>query len=593
MTFTRLFDLLPYCLEKFPKSDALAGKQKGQWVKYSTQDYLENSTNLAYGLLTMGLKKGDKVGLISNNCPEWNFADMACQMTGAIDVPIYPTISDHDLEYIIGNAEIKYFFVSGKELHDKVKRCAAHFTVLKEIFCFDRFEGGHYWRELLESGKKNPDVAKLESIKEQIRPEDVATILYTSGTTGNPKGVMLSHANLVSQLNAVKRMMPVDQRHRALSFLPLNHVYERMLTYNYFACGTSIYYAESIDTIGANLLEVKPHVFTTVPRLLEKVYDRIVGKGTELTGIKKKLFFWALELGLRFEMNGRNGLVYNLQLKVARKLIFSKWKEALGGEIIAAMSGGAALQERLARVFWAAGIPVLQGYGLTETSPVVSVNYLDPGCNRFGTVGPLIDHVEVKIAEDGEILVKGPNVMLGYYKNPEATAEAIVDGWFHTGDIGLFVEGKFLKITDRKKEIFKTSGGKYIIPGMIENKLRESPFIEQAMVVGENHKYASALIVPAFNYLKDYCKKQNIPYTTNEDMIKNEVLKNRIREDVEKMNTTLANYETIKRFELLKEEWTIEKGELTPKLSLKRKIILTAYQDLIDKIYGQDSSFNA
>lgn len=589
MTFTRLFDLLPYCEQKFPKNDALAAKEHGKWVTYSTKDYIDYSTNLAYGLLALGVQREDKIGIMANNRPEWNFADMATIMAGAIDVPVYPTISDNDLEFIIKDAEIKYFFVTGKELHEKVKRCAAKFDCVKNIFCFDAFEGGQDWKEILAAGKKNPDAAKLNSIKDSIKPTDLATILYTSGTTGNPKGVMLSHDNILSQVKAVRRLMPVDHRHKALSFLPLNHVYERMLTYNCFACGTSIYYAESIDTISANLQEVKPHIFTTVPRLLEKVYDRIVAKGNELTGIKKSLFFWALKLGLRFEMDGRNGWWYETQLKLARKLIFIKWKQALGGELIATISGGAALQERLARVFWAAEIPVLQGYGLTETSPVVAVNYLDPGCNCFGTVGPVIDGVEVKIAEDGEILVKGPNIMLGYYKNPAATAEAITDGWFHTGDIGMFDQGKYLKITDRKKEIFKTSGGKYITPGSIENSLRESPFIEQAMVIGENQKFASALIVPAFGYLKDYAKKQSVAYSTNEDMIKNETVKGWIRDEVEKINKSLAQYESIKRFELIAHEWTIDKGELTPKLSLKRKIILKNCNPLVEKIYGSES----
>ena len=589
MTFTRLFDLLPYCEQKFPKNDALAAKEHGKWVTYSTKDYIDYSTNLAYGLLALGVQREDKIGIMANNRPEWNFADMATIMAGAIDVPVYPTISDNDLEFIIKDAEIKYFFVTGKELHEKVKRCAAKFDCVKNIFCFDAFEGGQDWKEILAAGKKNPDAAKLNSIKDSIKPTDLATILYTSGTTGNPKGVMLSHDNILSQVKAVRRLMPVDHRHKALSFLPLNHVYERMLTYNCFACGTSIYYAESIDTISANLQEVKPHIFTTVPRLLEKVYDRIVAKGNELTGIKKNLFFWALKLGLRFEMDGRNGWWYETQLKLARKLIFIKWKQALGGELIATISGGAALQERLARVFWAAEIPVLQGYGLTETSPVVAVNYLDPGCNCFGTVGPVIDGVEVKIAEDGEILVKGPNIMLGYYKNPAATAEAITDGWFHTGDIGMFDQGKYLKITDRKKEIFKTSGGKYITPGSIENSLRESPFIEQAMVIGENQKFASALIVPAFGYLKDYAKKQSVAYSTNEDMIKNETVKGWIRDEVEKINKSLAQYESIKRFELIAHEWTIDKGELTPKLSLKRKIILKNCNPLVEKIYGSES----
>lgn len=585
MSFTRLFDLLPFCLTTHPKNDALAAKENGTWVKYSTKDYLDNSTNLAYGLLATGVQPGDNVGIIANNRPEWNFADMACLMCGAIDIPIYPTISDHDLEFIIGDATIKYFFVSSTELYEKVKRCSAKFNTVKNIFCFNKVSGTQHWSELLELGKKNAHPEKIEAIKSSIQPNDLATILYTSGTTGNPKGVMLSHDNIVSQLKAVKRLMPVDHRHKALSFLPLNHVYERMLTYNYFACGTSIYYAESIDTISANLQEVKPHIFTTVPRLLEKVYDRIVAKGTELSGIKKFLFFWALNLGLRYELNEMNGWWYETQLKLARKLIFSKWKDALGGELITTVSGGAALQDRLARVFWAANIPVLQGYGLTETSPVIAVNYLDKGCSRFGTVGPVIDNVQVKIADDGEILAKGPNIMLGYYKNPAATAEVIIDGWFHTGDIGQFEEGKFLKITDRKKEIFKTSGGKYITPGMIENKLRESPFIEQAMVVGENQKFASALIVPAFAYLKDVCTKQNINYTTNDEMVKNDIIKGWVREEVEKMNKTLAQYETIKRFELLASEWSIDKGELTPKLSLKRKIILAANKELIDKIY--------
>ncbi len=589
MSYTRLFDLLPYCLNKFPKNDALAAKENGQWVTYSTKDYSEISTNLAYGLLSLGVQRNDKIGIVANNRPEWNFADMASMMAGAVNIPIYPTISDNDLEYIVGNAEISYFFVSTKELYDKVKRCTSKYNFVKNIFCFDKFEGGQHWGEIVEQGKKNPNTTKVEEIKASIQPNDLATILYTSGTTGNPKGVMLSHNNIVSQLKAVKRLMPVDHRHKALSFLPLNHVYERMLTYNYFACGTSIYYAESLDTISANLQEVKPHIFTTVPRLLEKVYDRIVAKGSELTGIKKNLFFWALELGLRFEMDGKNGWWYETQLKLARKLIFSKWKEALGGELITTISGGAALQERLARVFWAANIPVLQGYGLTETSPVVAVNYLDKGCNCFGTVGPVIDDVEVKIASDGEILVKGPNIMLGYYKNESATNEVIIDGWFHTGDIGEFKNGTYLKITDRKKEIFKTSGGKYIIPGMLENKMRESPFIEQAIVVGENQKFASALIVPAFAYLKDYCKSQNINYTTNEEMVKNDTVKSWIRDAIEKINKTVAQYETIKRFELLPSEWTIEKGELTPKLSFKRKVILTNYKSLVDKIYNTDA----
>ena len=423
---------------------------------------------------------------------------------------------------------------------------------------------------------------------EKIPESCVATILYTSGTTGNPKGVMLTHSNIISQLKAVKSVMPVDQRHTALSFLPLNHVYERMLFYNYLACGLSIYYAESIDTIASNLLEVKPHIFTTVPRLLEKVYDRIVAKGTELSGFRKVLFFWSLQLGLKYEMNSKNGIWYSLQLFIARKFIFSKWKKALGGNIIAIVSGGAALQEKLARVFWAASIPVLQGYGLTETSPVVSVNYLGTDCNRFGTVGPILNNVQVKIAEDGEILVKGPNVMLGYYNNVQATSEAIIDGWFHTGDIGM-LEGKFLRITDRKKEIFKTSGGKYIAPGIIENRLRESPLIEQAMVIGENQKFPSALIILSFNYIRELFKKKSILFSDNYEIINNSQVKELVSNYVNEVNLKLAHYESIKRFELLPKEWTVESGELTPKLSLKRKYILLNNAGIINKIYSIDN----
>ncbi|MCK6650696.1 MAG: AMP-dependent synthetase/ligase, partial [Bacteroidia bacterium] len=414
------------------------------------------------------------------------------------------------------------------------------------------------------------------------------TILYTSGTTGNPKGVMLSHHNLISNSLASQNLCPFQSHWKALSFLPLNHVYERMLTTLYMYLGISIYYAESIETIGDNLKEVKPEVFSTVPRLLEKVYDKIVAKGADLTGIKKKLFFWALDLGLAYELNGANGWWYEMQLKLANKLIFSKWREALGGNIFAVVSGGAALQPRLARVFNSAQITVLEGYGLTETSPVIAVNNFLPNGIKFGTVGPVIDGVTVKIAEDGEILVKGPNVMLGYYNRPDATAEVIdSEGWFHTGDIGMFEENRFLKITDRKKEIFKTSGGKYIAPVMIENKLKESPFIEQAMVIGENQKYASALIVPAFAFLKEYCQRKNIPFTSNEELIKNEQIKARIIREVEKVNEHLAQYEKIKNPQLLAREWSIDKGEMTPKLSLKRKVIMAANKELVDKIYAE------
>lgn len=589
MAVTRVFDIIPQLLEKYNKPNALAAKENGKWVTYSTQKFADNVTNLSYGIYNLGLNREDKIAIIANNRPEWNFADFAIQEAGGVSVPIYPTISEGDLSFIIGDAQIKYIFVSSNDLFKKVKAVVANSQTVKEIYTFDKVDGAKHWTELLDEGKRNPKPNEIAAIKNSIQPNHLLTILYTSGTTGNPKGVMLSHDNLISNSIASQTLCPFQPDWKALSFLPLNHVYERMLSTLYFFRGISIYYAENIDAIGANLKEVKPEVFSTVPRLLEKVYDKIIATGAQQKGIKKKLFFWALNLGLRYELNGANGWWYEFQLKIARKLVFIKWREALGGNIVAVVSGGAALQPRLSRVFNAAGITVLEGYGLTETSPVIAVNNFQPNSIRFGTVGTIIDKVTVKFADDGEILVKGPNVMLGYYNRPDATAEAIdSEGWFHTGDIGVLEDNRFLKITDRKKEIFKTSGGKYIAPVMIENKLKESSFIEQVMVIGENEKYASALIVPSFSYLKEWCALHNIKYTTNEEMIKNEDVKKRIVLEVENLNEELAQYEKIKRPELLPREWSIDKNEMTPKLSLKRKVIMAANKDLIEKIYGAE-----
>lgn len=588
MSVTRVFDIIPQLLDKYNKPNAFAAKENGKWVTYSTQQFADNANNLSYGLLNLGIDREEKIAIIANNRPEWNFTDYGIQMSGAVSVPIYPTISEGDLNFILNDAKVKYIFVSSTDLYNKVKAVAANAPSVKEIYTFDKVAGAKHWSEVVELGKTNPKKDEVEKIKSSIKPNDLLTILYTSGTTGNPKGVMLSHNNLISNSLSSQNLCPFKSHWKALSFLPLNHVYERMLTTLYMYLGISIYYAESPETIGDNLKEVKPEVFSTVPRLLEKVYDKIVAKGADLTGIKKKLFFWALELGLKYELNGANGWWYETQLKLANKLIFSKWREALGGNLMAAVSGGAALQPRLARVFNAAKITVLEGYGLTETSPVIAVNNFLPNGIKFGTVGPVIEGVTVKIAEDGEILVKGPNVMLGYYNRPDATAEVMdADGWFHTGDIGIFEENRFLKITDRKKEIFKTSGGKYIAPVMIENKLKESPFVEQAMVIGENQKFASAFIVPAFAFLKEYCQRKGIPFTSNEDLIKNETIKARIIAEVEKVNKELAQYEKIKNPQLLSREWSIDKGEMTPKLSLKRKVIMAANADLVNKIYAE------
>jgi long-chain acyl-CoA synthetase len=583
----RLFDLLHNLKQMSLKDDALACKENGVWRKYSTQEYIDTVNYLSYAFINLGIKPGDKIGLISNNRPEWNFVDFACLQTGAINVPLYPTISGHDLKYVIQDAEIKYFFVANEALYTKVKACSAD-VAIKDIYTFTNGTDKTLL-QLIENGKANPQEKKLEEIKASIKNSDLATLIYTSGTTGNPKGVMLSHKNFISNVVGTKDLCPFKHEWRALSFLPLNHVLERVITYVYIYQGISVYYAENIETIGDNLKDVKPQMFVTVPRLLEKVYEKIVSTGSNLTGIKRKLFFWALDLGLRYELHGANGWWYEFQLKLANKIIFNKWREALGGNIVGIVSGGAALQPRLARVFHAARIKVLEGYGLTETSPVIAVNNYDDANIKIGTVGPVIFNVEVKIAEDGEIYARGPNVMLGYFKQPELTKEVIdADGWLHTGDIGVIEDGKFLKITDRKKEIFKTSGGKYITPQAIENKLKESRFIEQAMVIGENQKFPAAFIVPAFVFLKEWCGKHNIVYTTNAEMIKNPAIVERIMKEIDIANEELAQYEKIKQIALMPTEWTIEKGEMTPKLSLKRKVIYTNNKATFDEIYKSD-----
>ena len=581
----RLFDFLHHLKQMPSKTDALAAKENGVWRKYSTEEYIDTVNILSYAFIELGIKPGEKIGLISNNRPEWNFIDYACLQTGSINTPLYPTISDNDLKHVIGDAGITYFFVANKEMYNKVKACSVNSNI-KEIYTFSKFEGIPCLEDLMALGKKNPHIEELERIKAGIKNTDLATLIYTSGTTGNPKGVMLSHKNFASNVSATKDLCPFQFEWRALSFLPLNHVYERMISYLYISRGMSVYYAESIDTIGENLKDVKPQVFVTVPRLLEKVYEKIVTTGSQLTGIKKTLFYWALNLGLRYQQHGANGWWYEFQLSLANKIIFNKWRAALGGNIVGIVSGGSALQPRLAKVFHAAKIKVLEGYGLTETSPVISVNNHADENIKIGSVGPIISNVQVKFEEDGEICVKGPNVMLGYYNLPELTKESFdADGWFHTGDIGILEDGKFLKITDRKKEMFKTSGGKYITPQITENKLKESRFIEQAMVVGENEKFPSAFIVPSFAFLKTWCEKHSIAYTTNTEMIADDRIKNRIMKEVDNTNNGLAQYEKIKKIELLPKEWSIESGEMTPKMSLKRKKILADNKIAYEQIY--------
>lgn len=585
----RLFDCIEYHLQNSPLEDMLAGKENGVWRKYSTHEVSNIVNDLSAGLLKSGIscndrspERRDKIAIVSKNRPEWLMVDLAVQQIGAVLTPIYPTISVNELEFILLDAEVKIIFLNDEALYEKVQSIKNRLPHLKEIFSFEKIPGVKHWKQLLH---KDPDLLQqVRSISGTITSAELATIIYTSGTTGKPKGVMLSHKNIVSNVNATISCFPPGSR--ALSFLPLNHILERMVSYLFLFKGISIYYAESLDTIGDNVKEVKPHMFTTVPRLLEKVYDKIMEKGNELTGIKRKLFYWAHDLATKFEINKNQGLLYKMKLSIADKIVFKKWREGLGGEITAIISGGAACQVRLIRIFTAANIVIMEGYGLTETSPVISVNRYDEEDRMFGTVGPLIGGVEVKIADDGEILCKGPNIMMGYYKHPELTAEVMQNGWFKTGDIGIMVNNKFLKITDRKKEMFKTSGGKYVAPLPIESKLKESKYIEISMVIGAEQKYAGALIVPSFANLKQWCKANNVEIKPAEELIKNQEVIEFYKDLVESFNKYFNHVEQIKKFELLPHDWSVETGELTPKLSLKRKVIMEKYRDAVQRIYA-------
>jgi long-chain acyl-CoA synthetase len=587
---TRTFDILEnYRHEYAYKQDAIAAKEQGFWVKYSSGDYVANSNYVSYGLMALGLKKGERIVTISNNRPEWNFMDMGMSQAGIIHVPIYPTLSEDDYDYILNHAEPTFIFMSDKTLCDRIGPIARKVSSIKEIYSFNEIEGIRNWKEIIELGKQNEEKykEKLEIIKNEIGPEEMVTIIYTSGTTGNPKGVMLSHRNIMSNVQSVNQIFDFNHTQRTLSFLPISHVFERTVNYYFQSIGISIYYAENLGTISDNLKEIKPHIFITVPRLLERVYDRIIGVGKDLKGIKKQIFFWSVNLGMKYKHNNQNSWFYNLKLKIARKLVFKKWCEALGGQILLVVAGGAALQPRLATIFSAAGIPVIEGYGMTESSPVIAANR-PPDKNevRVGTVGQAIPGVEIQIAEDGEILCKGPNVMLGYYKESGLTAEVIdADGWLHTGDIGVIIDDKFLKITDRKKEIFKLSSGKYIAPQPIENKLKESFFIEQAMVVGENEKFASALISPNFPFLHNWCSLHDVKYRDNEELIRNSKVVARFQREVNDINKQLGVTEQIKRFRLVQEEWSPQTGELSPTLKLKRRFVAEKYKILLADIY--------
>ena len=583
---TRLFDFLEFAKTNHPSDNVLNTKYNGKWQSLSTHDYDLKANYISSSLISMGVKPGDKIAMISStNRSEWSIIDMGLSQIGAINVPLYPTITSKDYLYILNHSECKYCFVSDLEVYEKVFAVKEQVKSLKNIYSFDNIDKCSNWRELIDSGQESLDISIIQEQKSKVKPEDLATIIYTSGTTGTPKGVMLSHSNIVSNVLSTSNRFPFETgKETALSFLPICHVFERVVLYSYLYNGIDVYFAESLETISDNLKEVKPEIMTAVPRLLEKVYDKIYSKGEELDGIKQKLFYWAVEIALKYEPYNNNGILYSIKLALAKKLILSKWQEALGGNLKLIASGSAPLQARLARVFTAAGMTIVEGYGLTETSPAISLNDMRNGGLKIGTVGKLVDGVEVKIAEDGEILCKGPNVMMGYYKEEEKTKEVMSGDFFHTGDIGIIDSDGFLKITDRKKEMFKTSGGKYIAPAVIEGEMKQSLFIEQIMVVGESKRMAAAIIQPNFEYIENWMKENNIQEKIGE-IYRNNKLINEIQKDIDIHNEKFAQWEKIKKFELTSDPWTIENGLLTPTMKLKRKAIKSKYQDLINKIY--------
>ncbi|MET1259784.1 long-chain fatty acid--CoA ligase [Flagellimonas sp. DF-77] len=586
-TVTRLFDFPYHQLANNPLDNALVTKYSGKWVSTSTQEYIDKANAISRGLLRMGVNANDKIAVISmTNRTEWNIMDIGILQTGAQNVPIYPTISEEDYEYVLNHSEAVYCFVSCQDVLNKVLAISGKLKKLKAVFSFDQLDNCDHWTQVLEQGADTSNQDEVEKRKAAVKPEDLATLIYTSGTTGRPKGVMLSHNNIVSNVISSKERVPFKAGGVALSFLPICHIFERMILYLYQYCGIEVYFAEGLDKISDNVKEIKPNVMTVVPRLLEKVYDSIIAKGTALTGLKKKLFFWAVNLGLKFEPYGQNGWWYETKLGLARKLIFSKWQEGLGGNLETMVSGSAALQQRLGRVFGAAGMPVMEGYGLTETSPVISVNQEEGGGWKIGAVGRIIKGVEVKIAEDGEILCKGPNVMQGYYKDPEKTAEVLKDGYFHTGDIGEIDSDGFLRITDRKKEMFKTSGGKYVAPQLLENRFKESVFIEQIMVVGEGEKMPAALIQPNFDMLFSWAESNDITISQKSDIIVNDKVLARLQEEVDLANEDFAKWEKVKQFRLTPDVWSVDDGHLTPTMKLRRKIVKEKYLKLYNDIYG-------
>jgi len=586
----RLIDILPYQLENYPNPKALSDKVTGKWRSYSSAEVMKIVDDLSLGLLKQGVGPKDMVAIISRNRVEWNFVDLAVLQIGGIVVPLYPNTSEDNYAFIFDDTKIKLVFVEDHELFKKVQRVRKKIkSKIFEVYTFDKVEKAHHWSMIMESAEgsyKN----RLTEIQKTITQNDLATVIYTSGTTGIPKGVMLSHRNVMGNVNSLTQCMPIEKFKRTISFLPLCHIFERTASYFYMILGASINYPENMDKLGENIREVKPHYFITVPRLLEKIFEKIMSTGYNLNIVKKAIFGWAVNLGLHYDDRGRNNFFYKFRLFFARKIVFVKWKEALGGEIQGIISGSAALQPRLSRIFTAAGIPVIEGYGLTETSPVLTCNRFYKGQNHFGTVGLAIPDVEVKIAENGEVLGRGPNVMMGYFNHPVTTKETIdEEGWFHTGDVGEILDGKYLKITGRLKEIFKTSGGKFIIPQPIENKMKESFFIEYIMVIGENQKFTAAIIQPEFEFVRKWAKGKKIELKLREEIAASQVVKDRIWEEVQKYNKRFGHIQQVKKIALVSDVWSVETGELTPTLKVKRDVIDKKYHDLIEKIYHENS----
>lgn len=591
---TRIFDLLDLFRDRFSSVDNLFNiKRNDQWVSFSAADYVRLSDQFSLGLIALGVKPGTRIATVMNNCPEWNFIDMGILQAGAVQVPVYPTISEENYRYILNDAGVEILIISDEAIYQRVKGVIPVIPGLKSIYSIDPVPGISNWNEILEAGER-PDLREqLESIKATVRPGDMATIIYTSGTTGRPKGVMSSHRNFVTNSQALAEVPPLEMHDRAISFLPLCHVYERTAGYVYQSFGMSVYYLQDLTQLGDFIREVKPHCFASVPRVFEKIYSGIVARGRDLPLPMKVLFFWSLRQGHKYELDHARGFFFDIKLLIANMLVFSKWRKALGGNLKFIVSGSASLHPRLSRIFWAAGIPILEAYGLTETSPGVTCYRFDPGGVKFGTVGPLLRDIEMKIADDGEVLCRGPNVMLGYLNRPEKTAEVIdADGWFHTGDIGEIEDGRYLKITDRKKEIFKTSGGKFIAPQPIEQKMKESPFVEYIMVVGENRHFAAALIIPNFEYLKSWCAVKGIEYGSRTLAANNPQIIRRITQEIERFNQDLGQTEKIKRIRLLDAEWTTDTGEISPTLKLRRKYIIEKYNQYIEEMYGpQDFNY--